>query len=119
MTRDEARDRFSAAFDRDLSGAEKDAFEALLEADSELAAEYSAFCEMLGGAVSALRVDASPDLLPRVQKKLRDRSGGKFYRDRFSESTKLGAFTTTVVVMVLVIFLAWAVAILNGYTSGF
>lgn len=89
MTPDEARDLFSAAHDRELTSDVKRAFDVLLSEDVELAAEYAAFCQVLSSA-SAPLTDA-PNLLPGVQKKLRSRSRGKFYRDAFSEHAGVSA----------------------------
>ncbi|MDH5493159.1 MAG: hypothetical protein OEY14_14485 [Myxococcales bacterium] len=83
MEAEQARDLFSAAFDAELEDGEAAAFEAALAADLELRAEYEAFCSLLGETRS-LGDDPAVDLLAGVQQKLRTRSRGRFYRDRFS-----------------------------------
>jgi hypothetical protein len=97
MTREEARDLFSAAWDGEL-GEVRSAFEALLAADAELRAEYEDFTRVLretqslmqGGSPLASDSEPAPDVLAGVQRKLRARSGGRFYRDRFSERATRG-----------------------------
>lgn len=97
MTRDEARDLFSAAWDGELGDARAE-FDALLAADAELRAEYEDFTRVLretqslmqGGSPLASDAEPAPDVLAGVQRKLRARSGGRFYRDRFSERASRG-----------------------------
>jgi anti-sigma factor RsiW len=87
MTPDEARELFSEAYDGQLSPEQQRAFEAQLAADVELQAEYEEFRALLGQAHSLALDDEAPapDLLGPIQNKLRERSGGRFYRDRFSQ----------------------------------
>jgi anti-sigma factor RsiW len=103
LTDDEVRDLFSAYHDRELSPDRSDAVRAALDADAALKREYDAFVRMLAG-LSAMAaageaplpgvspppahdlpkpVDA-PDLLGGVQRRLQQRSGGKFYADGWS-----------------------------------
>ncbi len=86
MNAEEARDLFSEAYDGMLGGERLAAFEAALDEDPELKAEYDELVELLNEA-HGLAADDSvevPNLLPGVQKKLRERSKGKYYGDRFS-----------------------------------
>ena len=92
MTSDEARERFVDAADDGLSPEDARAFEAALAADDALRAEYDAF----RGAAGALRAHGQREAtaasvarpaegsVSRVQRALRERSGGRFYPDRFS-----------------------------------
>jgi hypothetical protein len=91
MTREEARDLFSAAWDGELGDARAE-FDALLAADAALRAEYDALTQSRAQAGSPLASDSepAPDVLAGVQRKLRARSGGRFYRDRFSERAARG-----------------------------
>jgi len=84
ITEDQIRERFSAAADGELEPADQAAFDQAMAADPGLAAEYLAFSETM----KRLRVGASrtaPNLLPGVQQRLRTRSRGRFYADRFAE----------------------------------
>ena len=96
MTDDEVRERFSAYHDRELPADEHERVRAALEASPALAQEYAAFGEMLGALTG---VDpAAPPAPPRhaargddpiiagVHRRLRVRSGGKFYADRWSRA---------------------------------
>jgi anti-sigma factor RsiW len=85
MTRDQARALFPRALDAELGADEHAAFESALATDEELQREFTQL-RAVQHAASALR-SASPkvDLLGSVQHKLRARSGGRFYRDRFAE----------------------------------
>jgi anti-sigma factor RsiW len=85
MTAEEARDRFSQAVDGELSDDERRAFDAVLAEDAELAAEFERFAATVRetramGSTPPPRVD----LVPGVQRKLRTRSRGRYYRDRFA-----------------------------------
>jgi hypothetical protein len=96
MTQDEARDLFSDHYDGTLDPLTRARFEAVLDKDSELRAEYEAF-----SAVVAASHDEEPeiDLLEGVQQKLRVRSNGRFYGTRFSEGR--GAHVLSAIVSVL------------------
>ena len=89
MTSHEARDLFSAAYDTLLEPSQQAEFDAALAADAPLAAEYAEFCELLRLTSSQPGPAATPDLLAGVQRRLRARSRGRFYRDRFAERSGL------------------------------
>lgn len=84
MTSDEARARFDAALDGELSEAEQAAFDRAVAADPALAAELARHRDVLDRARTLGREEQAVDLLEGVQDKLRARSGGRFYRDRFA-----------------------------------
>jgi hypothetical protein len=94
MTQDEARELFSDAHDEALAPDRAQAFAELLERDSGLAEEYRAFCQTMGalrgGAGDGRRAETAPNLLPGVQRRLRARSRGRFYGDRFAERAGTG-----------------------------
>jgi anti-sigma factor RsiW len=121
MTPDQARELFSAAFERELDEAQQGAFDAALAADGVLAREYRAFAEMLeltrGTREPQGAVGRPPDLLPGVQRKLRARSRGRFYGDRFAErhgSSSLQPLPLALFTLAL-LALGWAVvALLSG-----
>jgi len=123
MTGDEARENFSAAFDGEL-GEQRAAFDALLAEDAELRAEYEEFAQLLRETQS-LGLDEDlpeaggapiPDLLAGVQKKLRARSGGRFYRDRFSEHSTRGLSVPMLLAGVMLVLLAVLFVALNWTT---
>lgn len=110
MSKDEARELFSAAFDEQLTPEQRKAFDSLLAGDAELKTEYEQFKSMLGDA-HRLSLDDDlgappPDLLGKVQTKLRKRSRGRYYRDRYSEKTGLGAMLPIIIGLVMLIILA-------------
>ncbi|MDB4985359.1 MAG: hypothetical protein JWN04_537 [Myxococcaceae bacterium] len=84
LTGDEARALFDAALDGELGAEQQLALDEALARDERLRADYERHRAMLS-ATSELGLSAPVDLLSGVQHKLRARSGGKFYRDRFSE----------------------------------
>jgi anti-sigma factor RsiW len=111
MTKDEARDLMSDAFEGELDEAQRLEFEALVAEDPELGAEWAQFRAMMQGT-RALGLDVAPPihLLGGVQQRLRARSRGRFYRDRFS-TLRQGEMILPVVlgVVTIVIFaIAWA-----------
>lgn len=83
MNGDDARARFDAAIDDELDGGERAAFEAALARDPALRDEFVRHRRVVE-ATRALASAPPVDLLGGVQQKLRARSGGKFYRDRFA-----------------------------------
>ncbi len=86
MTPEQARDLFSAAHEGDLDAREREAFDATLVADPALSSEYARFVKLLAATqLSVARDTPVPNLLPKVQARIRKRSRGRFYRDRFSE----------------------------------
>jgi hypothetical protein len=91
VTPEQARELFSAAYDGQLEPAERAQFDAALSGNAELTSQYLAFCDTL----SVLQADRSeatdtPDLLRGVQTRLRLKSGGRYYSDRFAERSGWG-----------------------------
>jgi hypothetical protein len=80
-----ARALFQRALDDDLTVAEKTELDQALAADAELLREYSALRALTAATAALSSATPSVDLLSSVQQKLRTRSGGRFYRDRFAE----------------------------------
>ena len=109
MTADEARELFSEALEAELSPDQQQAFDAALAADAELRAEYDAFREMLELTRQAPKAVSRPDLLPGVQKRLRARSKGRFYGDRFAQRAGLGVMHPVLLalLMLLLLGLGW------------
>ena len=108
MTDDEAVEQFSAAYDGLLSADEQRVFDATLAADEELRREYAEFCRMLKDAQRLTAVEA-PNLLPGIQGKLRARSRGRFYRDRFAVESRQSVWALLILsgAMFVVVVVAW------------
>lgn len=113
MTSDEARELFSEAFDDELDPERKASFEAALAADPQLREEYAQFVEtfQLVGRIGELDDAETPDLLSGVQERLRKRSRGRYYRDRFSRRGGAGWLLPLLLAMMsaLVLAMAWYV----------
>jgi anti-sigma factor RsiW len=112
MTAAQARELFSEAYERELDPAQAEAFAAALAADPELAREYDAFVATLSGIArseSSRPAAAAPNLLPGVQQRLRARSRGRFYGDRFAERLGSGLLQPLPLALLLlgVLVLAW------------
>ena len=84
MNSEEARGHFDAVLDGDLSPEEHAAFEAALAEDAALREAFTRYRRLLEATRALGRDVPQVDLLPGVQDKLRARSGGRFYRDRFA-----------------------------------
>lgn len=102
ITEDQARDWFSAAADGELVPAEQAAFDQALAADPALADEFHAFAATMK-QLRQIGRGAAPNLLPGVQRRLRARSRGRFYADRFAER---GGSGTTQPLLVALVMLA-------------
>lgn len=116
LTDDEVRERFDAYTDGELPEAERAAVKARLEESPELAAEYARHQQFLqrlsnlgeGDPVLApAPAEPAVDLLAGVQGKLHKRSGGRFYRTRFSRLAGLVPAELAVAAVLLVLLLAY------------
>ena len=112
MDADEARDRFGDAVEGTL-GEAKEAFEAALAADEALREEFALYCELFG-TKEALREEPKdgPALLGGVQRKIRTRSQGRFFKDRFaSEAVGSGPAFGIVLSMAVLVLVAVSIVI--------
>jgi len=112
MTSEEARELFSEAYDGELGPEPQAAFDEALAGDDALRAEYEEFRDMLNSARSLAEGDLdgeAPDILAGVQGKLRARSRGRFYRDRFAEQgSAKGLFPMLLAMaMLVIVVVAW------------
>ncbi len=120
MSADDARDRFTDAIDGQLSEAEQRAFEAALAADAALREEYEDYRSIVKGVaavvphVAGIEPDVddgeqAPSLVPKVQDRLRRRSKGRYFRDRFSSGEARGGGLTVMLVTaaLLMVVAAW------------
>lgn len=106
MTEEEIRDLFSEAYEEELEPERQQEFDAALAQHPALAQEYAEFVELFdrthamdtGGA-------APPNLLLGVQRKLRERSRGRYYRDVFAEKQKQTIGWLPILLAFLIIFL--------------
>jgi anti-sigma factor RsiW len=111
MTADEARDLFSEAFEGDLDEAQQEAFDAALAADEELRLEYEEFVDTFAlvskmGEPESIEV---PNLLPKIQDRIRRRSRGRYYRDQFSRRAGPGWMMPLVAAVAVLLILGAAV----------
>jgi anti-sigma factor RsiW len=109
MTKAEARELFSAAYEGELDEARASALRAALDADPELSREYAEFASTLHLMRKRAGRGPAPNLLPGVQRRLRARSRGRFYGDRFAErsGSGLAAPLTLALLLLGVLALAW------------
>ncbi len=105
MSPEEAENLFSEAYEKDLDAETQAAFDAALAENPELAADYEAFCALFANIGLELSEEETPDLLSGVQTKLRQRSRGRFYRDRYSEG-QVPKWTPVLIALVSVVVLA-------------
>lgn len=119
MNAQEARELFSAALENELAAEQRSVFEAALAREPELAAEYAAFVAMVTRVRSEGELPAAPDLLPRVQRRLRARSRGRFYADRYAERLGSGLLQPLplAIAMLMLIALAWVVLLALGVVA--
>ena len=117
MTADEARDLLSDAIEGTLPEAQRAELDALMEKDEELRSEYEALRMVMRGAGSIAVSDdeqPAPDLLRGVQERIRRRSKGRYYRDRFSrESGGRHSMTLLIAILIALLIAASWVAVQN------
>jgi anti-sigma factor RsiW len=108
VTANEARELFSAALEGELTEEEQRRFAAALERDAGLGAEYREFvaCNDALRHAAAAAPGPVPDLLPGVQSRLRARSRGRFYADRFAERSGTGWQPTVLFALLMLALLA-------------
>ncbi len=112
---DEARARFDAAVDGELSSGERAAFEAALGASEALRTEFERHRAVVQATGELGRV-SQVDLLAGVQQKLRVRSAGRFYRDRFAERSGRGLLPWLLALATIFVLI---VALWFAYDAGF
>lgn len=118
MTADEARDRFADAVEGTL-GDERAAFEAALAGDAELKEEYDLYQQLMGSARAlgddeSAEVQPPPALLPEVQRKIRTRSRGRFFKDRFAEGGGEKNTLTLVLAMAILLLVAATIVVVQN-----
>ncbi len=122
MTDDEARDLFSAYHDRELPPERHDAVRAALDARPELKREYEGFARMMASLQSMAEVSGpakpttpndddlaapAPDLLKGVQSRIKSRSRGRFYADRWSRAAGIAPLELIALGVLLILAMAW------------
>jgi anti-sigma-K factor RskA len=112
MSPDEARELFSEAFEGELAAERRAAFDDALGADEQLRAEYEEFVDTFRtmGRMADADAEQAPDLLHGVQDRLRKRSRGRYYRDRFAQRAGGPSWAMPLLaamVALLVAVLAW------------
>lgn len=115
MKVEEARALFDAALDDELDPDARAEFELALATDAQLREDYERH-RALFAATGALGRVSQVDLLAGVQHKLRARSGGKFYRDRFAERRGQSAGLSVMIAGASILVLG--VLIWFAYTMG-
>jgi hypothetical protein len=115
MNAEEARERFGDAVEGSL-GEAKAAFEAALAADDALREEFALYRQLFGGTepLAPAPADAPPALLGAVQRKIRTRSQGRFFKDRFaSEGAGGGPALSLVLGMAVLVLVAASIVIVQ------
>ena len=114
----EVRERFSAYHDGELPADDAARMRKRLDESPALAREYERFTQMLSGlaSIGAPPDDAKPgvasteaglDLLDGVQARLHKRSGGKFYRTRWSRWAGVRPLEAIAAAVLVILLLAW------------
>ena len=122
MNAETARELFSGAYDGELTSEEREAFETLLAGDEELREDYAEFCDflketaLLGSGEQAL---PEIDLLPAVQRKISERSRGRYYRKKTKrDQNQLTLILNIAIIFVFIGIVVWfAMSVFEAPTS--
>ncbi len=116
MSPDRVRELFSEAFEGELDAERKTDFDQAIASDDELKKEYEEFVEtfQLVGRLGDDESVQAPDLLFGVQERLRKRSRGRYYRDRFSQRTGPGWMMPLLLAIVCLALLAASYYVLHS-----
>jgi anti-sigma factor RsiW len=116
MSSDEARELFSEAFEGELEPERRAAFDEALAGDEELKKEYEDFLDTfrLVSRIGEEDAHPPPDLLAGVQERLRKRSRGRYYRDRFSQRAGAGWMMPLLLAIVCLLVLGVAYYVLHS-----
>lgn len=113
MTSDEARDLFVDAVEGTLDPAQQAELDAAIAADPELCEELDAYRSVIRGAsglglaaVEGTPTEPTPDLLSGVQNRLRVRSRGRFYRDKYAQDSGGRATVPILAILMTALLLA-------------
>jgi hypothetical protein len=118
LTDDEVRERFSAYHDGELPDVEAAFVRKRLDEDAALRAEYEQFVvvlQRLAGLGTDARAEMKPgvpdlekvDLLRGIQHRLNRRSGGKFYRSRWSRVAGVVPLEALAVALLVLMLIAY------------
>jgi anti-sigma factor RsiW len=115
LTDEQVRARFSAYHEGELPPAEMAFVRQRLAQDRALATEYEQFQAMLTGLAalaqpgvpSASTDEPRVDLLAGVQQRLHTRSGGRFYRNRWSRAAGVRPLEAVAALVLLLLLLVW------------
>ena len=110
LSDEQVRALFPRALDDELDPAQRDQLNQALAGRPELSAELASLRRVMHATRELSSNAPSVDLLGSVQSKLRSRSGGRFYRDRFAERRGRGAMLPWAVagsVLVVLVTLLW------------
>jgi anti-sigma factor RsiW len=118
MTPEQARALFDTSLDGELSEGQQRALDRALAGDASLREDFARYQEVRRATAELGRMPQSVNLLAGVQHKLRARSGGKFYRDRFSQRTSQRSTTGIRILLVLSALLVLAVLLWFAFDTG-
>lgn len=104
-------DRFSEAYEGTLTADEKKSFDDALSRDPGLAERYARFQAIV--AITSREPTEHVDLVNAVQRRIRERSGGRFYRDRFSAYARPQWIMWSAVLLTIAIALGLALYVVN------
>ncbi|MGE3632447.1 MAG: anti-sigma factor [Sandaracinaceae bacterium] len=120
MNPNEARDLFSEAYEGDLEQAQQAAFKEALANDEALQAEYDDFVSTLQMVHDLGKADDGlppPDLLRGVQERLRNRSRGRYYRDRFAQRGPMNLMLSVMLAVTVLFLIAAAWYVMQSMVS--
>jgi anti-sigma factor RsiW len=118
MTPEQARALFDTSLDGELSEGQQRALDRALAGDATLREDFARYQEVRRATAELSRMPEQVDLLAGVQHKLRARSGGKFYRDRFSQRAGQRSANGIKVLIVLSALLVLSVLLWFAFDTG-
>ena len=107
MDREQAQELFSAYREGELPPDKLADFEAFLSRDHETREEYDRFCRAIDSLALLRKQEAPDDFLEKLQSRMRRRSAGKLFGQRWGQSNRVPYefFSLVLILIILTVYM--------------